>query len=72
LGWTNSHLHAFRVGEHRYGMCLDDYPEEEIDEKGVTVLQALREERRFLYDYDFGDGWKHDVVIEELSWSYLG
>jgi hypothetical protein len=72
MGWTNSHLHAFRVGEKRYGMCFDDYPEEEVDEKGVTVLQALREERRFVYDYDFGDGWEHDVVIEELSWSYFG
>lgn len=72
MGWTNSHLHAFRVGENRYGMCFDDYPEEEMDEKGVTVLQALREERRFVYDYDFGDGWEHDVVIEELRWSYFG
>ena len=72
MGWTNSHLHAFRVGNKRYGMCLDDYPEEEIDEKDVTVLQALREEHRFIYDYDFGDGWEHEVVIEELTWSYLG
>jgi Plasmid pRiA4b ORF-3-like protein len=22
MGWTNSHLHAFRVSEKRYGMCL--------------------------------------------------
>jgi hypothetical protein len=72
MGWTNSHLHAFRVGDKRFGMCFDDYPEEEVDEKGVTVLQALRQERRFFYDYDFGDGWEHDVVIEELSWSDIG
>jgi hypothetical protein len=72
MGWTNSHLHAFRVGDKRYGMCFDEYPDEEIDEKGVTVLQGLREERRFVYDYDFGDGWEHDVIIEELTWSYFG
>ena len=76
MGWTNSHLHAFRVGEKRYGMCFDEYPEDEIDEKGVTVLQALREEQRFVYDYDydydFGDGWEHDVIVEELTWSYFG
>jgi Plasmid pRiA4b ORF-3-like protein len=53
-------------------MCFDDYPDEEIDEKGVTVLQALREERRFVYDYDFGDGWEHDVIIEEITWPHLG
>jgi hypothetical protein len=72
MGWTNSHLHAFRVGEKRYGMNFDEYPDGEIDEKTVTVLQALRDERRFTYDYDFGDGWEHEVVIEELSWSYFG
>jgi hypothetical protein len=72
MGWTDSHLHIFRVGDKRYGMCFDDYPEEEIDEKGVTVLQALSQERRFFYDYDFGDGWEHEVVIEELSWSSIG
>jgi Plasmid pRiA4b ORF-3-like protein len=72
MGWTNSHVHAFRVGEKRYGMNFDEYPDGEIDEKTVTVLQALRDERRFTYDYDFGDGWEHEVVIEELSWSYFG
>lgn len=72
MGWTNSHLHAFRVGDARYGMNFDEYPEGEIDEKQVTVLQALRDERRFVYEYDFGDGWGHDVVIEDLSWTYYG
>jgi hypothetical protein len=71
MGWTNSHLHAFRVGQKLYGMNDDEFPDGEIDEKTVTVLQALREERRFTYEYDFGDGWEHDVVIEELTWSYF-
>jgi hypothetical protein len=72
MGWSNSHLHAFRVGEKRYGMVDDDFPEDEIDEKAVTVLQALREERRFTFDYDFGDSWEHEVTIEDLTWSYSG
>ena len=72
MGWTNSHLHAFRVGDVRYGMNADEYSDGEIDEKQVTVLQALRDERRFVYDYDFGDGWEHDVVIEDLSWTSFG
>jgi hypothetical protein len=70
MGWNNSRLHVFSIGEKRIGMCIDDYPEGEIDEKSVTVLQALREERRILFEYDFGDSWEHDVVIEDLSWSY--
>ncbi len=72
MGWTNSHLHAFRVGDKHFGMHFEDWDENEIDEKTVTVLQALREERRFLFEYDFGDSWDHDVYVEELSWSYIG
>jgi hypothetical protein len=71
MGWTNSHLHAFEVGEKRFGMEPDEDPDE-IDENTVTVLQTLRDERRFTYEYDFGDGWEHEVVIEELSWSDVG
>jgi len=72
MGWTNSHLHAFRVGDKHFGMHFEDWAEDEIDEKSVTVLQALREERRFLFEYDFGDSWDHEVFVEELTWSYFG
>jgi len=71
MGWQNSHLHAFRIGDARYGMHTDDWPEGEIDEKTVTVLQALGDEQRFVLDYDFGDSWEHDVVIEDLGRSHL-
>ena len=42
MGWTNSHLHAFIVGDAHFGMCFDELPEGEIDKQTVTVLQALR------------------------------
>ncbi len=64
MGWTNSHLHAYTVGDARYGMCFDEYPEGEIDEQTVTVLQALCGQRQFTYEYDFGDGWEHTVTVE--------
>jgi hypothetical protein len=64
MGWTNSHLHAFLVGDKRFGMNFDEFPEGEIDENGVTVLQALRDQRRFVFEYDFGDGWEHELVVE--------
>ena len=46
MGWTNSHLHAYTVGNTRIGMCFDEHPEGEIDEQTVTVLQALWADRR--------------------------
>ncbi len=72
MGWTNSHMHAFRIGGKHFGLHVDEWPDDEIDEKDATVLEALRDERRFFFDYDFGDSWEHEVVIEELTWSYHG
>jgi hypothetical protein len=66
MGWTNSHLHSFTIGDDRYGMLDDDDDEDKIDEKGVTVLGAIGEHRRFSYEYDFGDGWDHEVVVEDF------
>jgi hypothetical protein len=72
MGWTNSHLHSFTIGDDRYGMQFDEYPEGEIDEKQVTVLRAVGEHRRFLYEYDFGDSWDHEVIVEDFVRTPLG
>jgi hypothetical protein len=67
MGWNGSHLHLFRVGDNEYGVADEDAPEEEIDESEVTVTEALGGHDRFAFDYDFGDGWEHDVVVEKRS-----
>ena len=72
MGWTDSHLHSFRIGDELYGMQFDEHPEDEIDEKTVTVLRALSGHRRFFYDYDFGDSWEHEVVVESMSTTPTG
>ena len=72
MGWTNSHLHSFTIGDSLYGMQFDDYPDEELDEKEFTVSMALRGGvRRFRYDYDFGDSWEHEVLVEDTTFSPL-
>lgn len=65
MGWTDSHLHSFTIGGRLYGTNFDEYPDEEIDEKTVTVRAAIGNERRFAYEYDFGDSWDHEVVVED-------
>ena len=72
MGWTNSHLHSFTIADRRYGMQFDEYPEGEIDEKSVTVISALSNCNKFVYEYDFGDGWEHDVVVEEVARTPIG
>ncbi len=65
MGWTDSHLHSFTIGTKRYGMHFDDYPEGELDEKKFTLLAAIAKQRRLRYEYDFGDDWQHQVVVED-------
>jgi hypothetical protein len=71
MGWTDSHLHMFRVEGAVYGMRFDDCPEDELDETAFTVIGTVGKVGRFFYDYDFGDSWSHEVVVEEVTaWPY--
>lgn len=67
MGWQDYHLHSFEIGGSLYGTHIDDYPEEELDERTVTVERASKESRSFSYEYDFGDGWSHEIAVEK-SW----
>lgn len=33
MGWTNSHMHYFGIGDDRYGAQFDEYPDGEINER---------------------------------------
>lgn len=64
MGWQNCHLHAFRVGDVIYGLDPDNelgY----LDERKFR-LDGLTADRIF-YDYDFGDSWEHELIIEERT-----
>jgi hypothetical protein len=69
LGWTASHLHQFEIGPTRYGKAPDQFPElENLDERRVTLAEAVgKRAKRFLYVYDFGDDWQHEVVVEKVE-----
>jgi len=65
MGWTDSHLHEFTIGNKRY----TEYPESKEDGLpcGRYRLGDLIKQkgRTFQYLYDFGDGWEHELVLEE-------
>ena len=72
MGWTDSHLFEFQVGDRLYG-TLEFDPEllEPRQYKASRIrLRTLIERgvHRFEYIYDFGDYWQHDVVITS-TWS---
>ncbi|GBM46972.1 Uncharacterized protein y4hQ [Araneus ventricosus] len=79
MGWEsnfdNYHLHVFRmtVGRRRIEIGISD-----PDNQFYDFMETIPEERanlkdyfiepktKALYEYDFGDGWEHDVVLEKI------
>jgi hypothetical protein len=72
IGWTNSHLHQFRVGEDCYSDTRHNFAEYEgdpeiLEARKFTLRQiAPREEDAFGYQYDFGDSWEHEITVEKV------
>ena len=69
MGWTNSHLHQFIVGETFYGIPDDDPDDllEAKDERRCTLARiAKKTGTNFVYQYDFGDNWEHLIVVEDI------
>ena len=67
--WTDSHLFEFEVGERIYGDPeYDDFGERRIYKAARIRLKSVvdRGIEQFLYVYDFGDNWRHDLFIEEI------
>lgn len=71
FNWWNYHLHEFRIGGLRYGDvelltedAFDDDPR--VFDFHDVRLRDFEDGAIFNYLYDFGDSWRHTVVIEEL------
>ena len=67
MGWTNSHLHQFEAGGVLYGTSDPELGVKCISESRTTLDHVLRRPKaRMTYEYDFGDGWEHDIVLEAV------
>ena len=70
FGWENYHLHQFEIGGVRYTEPApdgDDFDTDSEDETSVllsTLLPESSRTARWVYEYDFGDGWRHEVLFE--------
>jgi hypothetical protein len=70
FGWWNYHLHQFEIAGTTYmepDPDGDDWGMEFEDEKGIRISKLLPksgQRTRWIYEYDFGDGWRHEVLFE--------
>jgi hypothetical protein len=66
MGWTDFHLHQFIIHGKRYGVSRVGGIWFADDPHKVRLCDLqLREKGRFLYEYDFGDLWQHEIRVEK-------
>lgn len=70
FGWKNMHLHRFEKGDLIYQDTSDSQSDDSDIENSTGVpLETLLESEgdEIKYIYDFGDYWKHTILLEESS-----
>lgn len=68
MGWSGEHNHQFYVGKVFYNASADAGGSQDYHEE-TAELQSLEEAMRwcFTYIYDAGDGWEHEILLEEVG-----
>ena len=73
MGWTDCHMHQYI---DRNGVVYSEpydtdfapsFGQQMIDESEVLLNEVLKNEKDWIkYEYDFGDGWEHKVILEKI------
>ncbi len=66
FGWRNCHLHDFRVGDIRFALTSAEEEMFCVDERAAPLGAVARPGSKFVYQYDFGDDWQHDITVERV------
>jgi hypothetical protein len=70
MGWTNSHLYQFNVGNELLAdtRLIDEEMEPITDVKEVMVTQVFTKVGTTVnYEHEFGNGWMHHFELVEIS-----
>ena len=71
MGWLGYHLHQFEKDRIMYGIPDNEFGGEfgidTEDETKYKLSDVLREKGdSLIYEYDFGDSWRHRIILEKL------
>jgi Plasmid pRiA4b ORF-3-like protein len=67
FAWTDYHLHRFRIHGKEFGIPRMGGPWYSEDARKVRLTDLrFRVNERFLYEYDLGDCWEHEVRVERF------
>ncbi len=67
MGWFDSHLHQFIVHGEYYGIPDPIMDYDVKNEEEVKLNQVVSKAKdKFIYEYDFGDSWVHEILLEKV------
>ncbi|MHC4534847.1 MAG: plasmid pRiA4b ORF-3 family protein [Planctomycetota bacterium] len=66
MGWTDLHLHKFIIHGKQYGVPQIGgiWFSDNLDQVKLGDF-CFYEKERFVYEYDFGDSWQHEIRVEK-------
>ncbi|MBO6235823.1 MAG: Spx/MgsR family RNA polymerase-binding regulatory protein [Schwartzia sp.] len=75
MGWSGSHLSAFEMPKSGLNIMANPWSDNEDqfgdrNGKKVKLSELLPAEKKFIFVYDMGDNWEHEVVIEDVRENY--
>jgi hypothetical protein len=70
MNWQDYHLHEFTIGRRLFSVPDTDddmYERKVIDERRQRLCNVVTlAGAQFVYLYDFGDGWRHELLLEAI------
>ena len=70
MGWTNSHLYQFEIQGTQFGEPVPENKFYGLKLKNSHTARLSKvisyEKAKFVYEYDFGDSWQHELLIEKI------
>ena len=69
MNWQGYHLHEFIIDDQYYTdlSTVEEWDNENMDEMSFNLKTLkLTSGSKFKYVYDFGDNWRHTILVEEI------
>ena len=73
FGWEDRHLFIFEVGDMHFINSFDweedayRYQDASMAKLSELISRILPSKSNFLYTYDLGDGWRHEILVEDVQ-----
>lgn len=72
FGWWDYHLHLFEIARMKFVNTLDweedgdQYQDDSRAKLGDLIPRFVPEGGKFIYIYDMGDYWEHEILVEKI------